>query len=373
MSFTDLKEYIKPVAQENRFFDNWFNPEYLNALRRLMNEKEKFANEAAYEKYFESIIRRTKKGEYHAVLGVSGGADSSYLAYICKHYGLKILLVHLDNHWNTSIAENNLNELLNYTGYEFIRHVTDKDSFFDLQISFLKSSTPDLENPTDIAILGALSRVANRYGVKNILLATNFETEGFVPRGWHYDCRDDKYLKSVHKLFGKKTLKNFPFYDYRREAADKIIKNIRFFYPLNIMLYDKAEAKQKLKKCMNWADYKENHHESTYTAFVQKYVLPEKFGMDYRKVFLAAKICKGKISVEDALSILQKKPYDPETIEFEKKEIAERLGITIEELNRYLLLPNKKYSDYPNNEKIIKAIYKLYYLIYNRTPYPFYS
>jgi hypothetical protein len=377
MSFPEVKvfgEYLseEQIHSELDFFENGVS-DYQKWLSELIELKQKNAGEIAYKNYFEGLIQRSKKGDYHAVLGVSGGADSSMLACICKDYGLKILLVHMDNHWNTGVAENNLSELQKFTGYEFVRRPLDKDSFFDLQVAFLKSSTSDLENPTDIAILGVLSEIANKYKIKNILLATNFENEGFVPKGWHYDCRDQKYLLSIHKLFGKKPLKNFPFYDYKKEISDKIFKNIRFFYPLNVVLYDKAEAKHVLMKKMNWMDYKENHHESTYTAFVQKYVLPEKFGLDYRKIFLTAQMCKGKISRDEALKVLHTKPYNPETIEFEKKGIAEKLGIKAEDLNKWLSLPNKKYSDYPNDEKKIRALYKLYYLLYNKKPYPFYG
>lgn len=375
MQADKIKICSKSVIDETTYGNVKFledgTSEYYVRLCGLMEEKRQNTN--TYVHYFDNIIKRAGKGNYHAVLGISGGADSSMLAVICKKMGLKILLVHMDNHWNTSIAENNLNEVQKFTGFEFQRYTLDKDSFFDLQISFLKSSTPDLENPTDIAILGALSETANKYGIKNILLATNFENEGFVPQGWHYDCRDDKYLKAIHRLFGKIKLKNFPFYDYKKEIRDKLLKNIYFYYPFNIMLYDKEKAKQELKKNMNWLDYKEHHHESTYTAFVQKYILPEKFGIDYRKIFLTAQICSGKISREAALSILRSKPYNPETIESEKKEISEKLGIKLNELNEYLSLPNKKYTDYPNNKIFISKLYKMYYLLYQKLPYSFYQ
>lgn len=50
-------------------------------------------------------IKNSKpKGKYNCILGLSGGADSTYLVYKAKQLGLNPLLVHFDYGWNSEIA-----------------------------------------------------------------------------------------------------------------------------------------------------------------------------------------------------------------------------------------------------------------------------
>ena len=49
----------------------------------------------------EEIKRDGRAQEYDAVMGVSGGVDSSYAALIAKEEGLRILAVHCDSGWNS--------------------------------------------------------------------------------------------------------------------------------------------------------------------------------------------------------------------------------------------------------------------------------
>jgi len=157
----------------------------------------------------EKIKKTGKNKEYDCVLGLSGGIDSCYSAYIARQLGLRVLTVHLDNGWNSETAVKNIKYVVGKLGFDYQSYVLDWEEFKDLQLSFLKASVPEAETPTDIAILAALHKVAAKYNIKYIISGGNFVTEGILPKSWHYDAKDEKYLKSIHKLFGTKNLKHF--------------------------------------------------------------------------------------------------------------------------------------------------------------------
>jgi hypothetical protein len=60
------------------------------------------------------------------------------------------------------------------------------------------------------------------------------------------------------------------------------------------------------------------HHESRFTKFVQSYLLPKKFNLDYRKATLSSQICTGDITREKALEALKAPLYNEEDVEGKK-------------------------------------------------------
>jgi hypothetical protein len=55
---------------------------------------------------------------------------------------------------------------------------------------------------------------------------------------------------------------------------------------------------------------------------------------------------------EEALELLSKPAYDPETIHHDFEYIATKLGITVQELQSYMDAPNKTFRDYKSQEGI---------------------
>ena len=312
-------------------------------------------------------IRDVGRGaEYDCVIGVSGGADSSYLAYVIKEKGLRPLAVHMDNGWNSDKAVINIKNITRKLGIDYESYVLDWEEFKDLQLAFLKASVPEAETPTDIAIPAALHYVAAKHGVKYIMSAGNLATEGILPKSWHYDVRDMKYFNHIYRTFGGKSLKKFPTFGYKREVFYKLIKGIRMVYPLNLVPFVKEDAVKLLSERFDWKPYGAKHYESRYTRFIQSYYLFEKFGIDYRRATLSTLICTGEITRGDAIEQLQCKPYDPERIEDDKEYIAKKLGITREELDAILDLPAKWSWEYPNDQRKLGFIYDTYRLLFRK-------
>ena len=170
-------------------------------------------------------IRQAGKGKkYDCVVGMSGGVDSSYVAWLCKSYGLRILAVHMDNGWNSVEANLNIKNVTSKLEIDYECEVLDWLEFKDLQVSFLKASVPEAETPTDIAILGVLHKAASRYGIKYIISGGNFASEGILPKCWHYNAKDNTYLNAIHNKFGSRKLKTFPSFPYMKELYYKTYK-----------------------------------------------------------------------------------------------------------------------------------------------------
>ncbi|MDX2172645.1 MAG: N-acetyl sugar amidotransferase [Bacteroidota bacterium] len=358
-NYRQCKRCLMDTTDKEIQFDN---QGYCNHCTEYLIQRSKSHIEPEDKRLFDLVSNVKKSGhgkKYDCVIGVSGGADGCYLAYVCKKLGLRSLLVHMDNGWNSNLAVENIKAVADNLGFDYESYVLDWEEFRDLQLSFFKASVPELETPTDIAILGSLHRVASKYGVKYVFMGGNYATEGILPKNWHYDPKDKRYLTSIQRQFGNVKLKKFPFFDYRLEFYYKLIKKIRIVYLLNYVPYSK-EIGFNVLKSMGWREYVQKHHESLYTAFVQSYVLPIKFNIDYRKIILSIKVCNNLITREAAFEILQKKPYDDLKIEQEIDYICKKLNISLEEFNRIMQLPPKNYNNYENNQKFLEFIYKMY-------------
>lgn len=318
------------------------------------------------ERYISEMKAAGKGKEFDCVVGLSGGIDSSYAAYIARQHGLRVLAVHMDNGWNSEEAVINIKNIAKKLHIEYESYVLDWEEFKDLQLAFLKASVPEADTPTDIAILSSLHKIAAKYGIKHIISGGNFATEGILPKCWHYNAKDLTYFNHIYKKFGKGKLRKFPTFGFRSEMYYKFVKRIKMVYLLNYVPFDKDEAMKFLEKELDWKYYGGKHYESKYTGFIQSYYLFEKFGIDYRRATFSSQICVGAIDRNSAVEVLKSKPYNDEKVETEKKYIAKKLGISLEEFETILSYPSKYYRDYPNDEKRLNFIYNTYRRIFKK-------
>lgn len=320
-------------------------------------------NEQTSEKELATIVNRIRSAgqqkEYDCVMGISGGVDSCYAVYVAKSQGLRPLAVHLDNGWDSDTSARNIKNVTQTLGVDYQSFVLDWEEFRDLQLAFLRASVPEIETPTDIAIPAALHRVAAENGVRFILMGGNYATEGILPHSWHYNAKDVRFLRAVHRRFGSGKLRTFPTFGSLTESYYKFVRGIRLVYILNRVPYSKSEAITKLEE-LGWENYGGKHYESTITGFVQSYILPVKFQIDYRRATLSSQICAGEITRAEALEILKTPPFDPARVVREKEYIAKKFGITDAEMDAILAAPPRTYRDYPNNERLLQFLYGVY-------------
>lgn len=316
----------------------------------------------------EAIKKDGKNKKYDCIVGVSGGTDSSYLLYWSKNAGLRPLAVHLDNGWNTEKGTQNIKKITEKLGVELYTHKLNWDEFKNLQLAFLKSSTPDIEIPSDIAIRSIAYRIASKYGIKYVINGMNFRTEGKVPIKWSYG--DGKYLNYISKHFGNgKLSRNFPQYNVTHIIYYHVIRKIKQIRPLNMIEYDKEKTKYILKKEFGWEDYGGHHYESIYTRFTQGYYLPTKFNFDKRKVEYSAFIRNGKMNRDEALRKLKEEPpCSEEIVKNDILLIKKKFELSDKEFDEIMSAPPKLFIDYPNNfsmivryRKILKYLFKFFY------------
>jgi len=281
--------------------------------------------------------------QYDCIAGVSGGRDSTYTLYTAVKLGLRPLAVHFDNGWNTEISVKNIKKACEKLNVPLFTVVADWEEFKDLQLAFLKASTPDADIPTDYAIYSTLYEVAQREGIHYILNGHSFRTEGTSPISWTY--MDPLYVSSVHKQFGKiKSFKSFPHMTLIKLVWFSFIKRIREVRLMEYIDYRKKDVDQILMSELGWEYYGGHHHENMYTKFFQSYFLPTKFNIDKRKTELSALIRSGQITREEALSEIQSTSY-----KYESEAITyamNKLGLTQEEFDRIINEPVKSHDDY---------------------------
>ena len=320
------------------------------------------------EDLVETIRSAGRGSDYDCLIGVSGGVDSTYLAYLAKaEFGLRPLAVHMDNGWDSSDAVLNIRNLVSTLDIDYEAVVLDWPEFRKLQLAFLEASVPEAETPTDVAIPEALYSTAEKHGIRYILSAGNVATEGILPKCWHYNARDKKYFAHICRTFGEGVPGRFAFYDYRREAYFKLVRGIRTVYPLEYIRLSKQNVIDQLQDKIGFRYYGEKHFESLYTRFIQGYYLDKKFGIDYRRATFSSQIMDGQLSRDDALDRLRNETlYKGNGIERDRQYVARKLQITQAELDRIIDLPPRWYRDLPNDEKRLAFIYSIYRRIYGR-------
>ncbi|MCX7696630.1 MAG: N-acetyl sugar amidotransferase [Bacteroidales bacterium] len=317
-------------------------------------------------------IKQSGKGKlYDCIIGVSGGLDSSYSAYLLHREGVRLLGVHIDNFWNSQQAEENLKKLSSL-GIPIERYQVNWDEFKEFQLAFTRASVPEIETPTDIALQAILHEYAKKYNVKYIISGGNYGTEGIKPKHWHYYPKDWKYFKYIVKTFSNADPRKFPFFTLYDEFYYKFIKGIQYVYILNFIPYVKEKAIAELNEKLGWDYYGSKHNESTFTGFVQRYILPEKFKIDYRRATLSCQILYGittglkTLTRDEALEILSHSPYEGMNVDEEIEKICVKWNITRKEFDEMYNKPPKLYFDYPNNEKWIDFVYATYKRLFKK-------
>lgn len=284
----------------------------------------------------EEIRSRGRGKRYDCILGLSGGVDSSYMAWLAKQWGLRPLLVHFDNGWNSELAVRNIEEIVNRLNFDLETLVMDWSEFSDLQRAYLRASVVDIEVPTDQLIQGALVRLAARNGVRSILSGTNWATEWLMPRSWNYRKQDLVNLSSIQQRFGTMALRKSTTYGLKHQIWYSYFRGIRTYAILDLIEYNKTQAKQALINELSWRDYGGKHHESIFTRFYQGYILPKKFGIDKRKAHLSNLILTGETTRDEALAELQHPPYDEDLQAEDRRYVAKKLQLSPQEFDEIL-------------------------------------
>lgn len=303
----------------------------------------------------ETIVAKIKREgngkEFDCILGMSGGVDSSYLLHLAvTELGLKPLVFHVDGGWNSEVAVNNIQVMVDKLRLDLYTEVIDWEEMKDFQLAFFKSGVPHVDLPQDHAFIATLYNFAEKYKIKYILNGGNISTECVRnPMDWLYYGTDMSQINDIISQFGTVKMKTYPFSAiFRHKFYLRYIKGVKVIKPLNYMPYVKDDALKLLEKEYGWKRYPQKHFESRFTKFYEGYWLPERFGFDTRKVQFSSLILTGQMSREEALEKLKRPAFDPDAIEDEFNYIVTKLGITRDKLMEYFNMERKFYWDYKN-------------------------
>jgi N-acetyl sugar amidotransferase len=300
----------------------------------------------------ERIKAEGKGKDFDCIIGLSGGLDSSYAAYIAKEkMGLRPLLFHVDAGWNTDQAVGNIERLVDGLGLELFTEVINWEEMKDLQVAYLKSQIADQDGPQDIAFFSGLYKFARKHRIKYVLTGANYSTECCrEPEEWGaYPGIDKLLINDIYRRFGKRSLNTFPIVDiftykilYQRLLGMEVVR------PLNLVPYVKRDAEAELERKFGWKKFQHKHHESRFTRFYEDYWLPKKFGYQKRRAHFSSLIMTGQMSREEALSRLSNPEMSEQFLAQEFEYVAHKLDLTVQQLQDIFNQPNKTYKDYRN-------------------------
>lgn len=311
------------------------------------------------------VKREGKDKPYDCILGISGGMDSSYLCILAKEWGLRPLIVHFDNGWNSDLAVTNINNILNKLQFELYTHVINWEQFKDLQLSYFKASVLDIEVPNDQLIFATLFKVAKEKGIKNIISGNNIFTEQILPYDWAFHHKFDlTNLKNIHKKFGKGSISGFPTLSLKDRMRYKK-QGFEIHTVFEYIDYKHEEIKQRLEKEFNYIFYECKHFESIFTRFYQGYILPKKWTIDKRKAHLSCLVMAGFTSREEALKELSQPPYALDKQVEDKRYVAKKWDLTDEQFDAIMSKPPVSHDIYGYDKPpLLKQAAKRIELIY---------
>ncbi len=329
-----------------------------SALKRKQTEY--FPNSEGQRKIKQLVNLLKEEGKdktFDCLMGISGGLDSAYLAYLgAVKWGLRILAVHVDDGFDTKLAQNNIKNLVEKANIELVTIKPDKEQFLDLTRSFLYAEVPNLAIPQDNVLFAALYDFARKKKIKYFLSGSNFSLESILQAGNTHSAYDLRHIKAIHKKFGTKPINNLPLISFSRRKFDEKYLHLKTITPLNYIDYNKERAIQELNEFSGFVYYDAKHLENTLTKVVQLVWFKEKFGVDKRTSHLSSLIISDQMTRSEALSEYSKPAYDPVQMEDDIRFVLEKLGISRETFDRLLHSPPKQHSDYIISGRLWKKI-----------------
>lgn len=331
-----------------------------------------YQNTAAKQAELAAFVAKVKaagKGKrYDCIVGVSGGVDSSWVLLQAINYGLRPLAVHMDNGWDSDLAKNNIANLVQKLNVDIHTYTIDDAEYKLLMQAFFDADVIDVELLYDNATLGVNYQLALQHGVNYILAGTNQATEGMrMPPGWNWLKYDKKNIKAVAKKFGKVRIESFPVISTLEYIRYRIVNRIKWTSFLDMMPYNKFDALSELSKNYGYTPYPYKHYESIFTRFYQGYILPNKFGVDKRRLHLSTLVISGQLTRQQAIAGLEGIAYASEDeLEADKQYFMQRMDWSQEDLTQYMNRAEKSHDSYGTEEPIWKLFQYSYSFVFRR-------
>ncbi len=360
LDYKQCNRCVMDTTAEDIFFDVDGNCNYCRDFLESIDKG--YSNLSSKLDSFISQVKKDGQGKkYDCIVGVSGGADSSYSLYLAKKYGLRVLAVHMDNGWNSELATNNIETLISNMGVDLYTHVIDWNEYKQLMQAFFDADVIDVELLYDNAMLALNYQMAAKYGVKYILSGSNSSTEGIkIPSNWNWYKKDKKNIKSLAKR-NKVKIKTYPSISTLDYLYFRGVKKIQWIPFLDYVDYNKNEAMTFLKDNYGFKPYPYKHYESIFTRFYQGYILPKKFKVDKRKVHFSTLIISKQLNKENALKFLEQSPYSSQyELDNDIEYFLKKMSWTEIDLENYINRDEKQHKDYGTEVNIFIFLKQVY-------------
>lgn len=321
-----------------------------------------FPNEEGKRRLDEMLATIKKDGEgkeYDCIMGISGGLDSSYLAFLGCKWGLRILAVHIDDGFDTDISKKNIQKLVNATGMTLKTIIPDAEQYYALTKAYMKAGVPNLAIPQDNILFAFLYDEIKRNHIKYFLTGTNFALECITQTGNSHNPLDVVNIKDIQKKFGTNRIDKLQFISLYQRFIDQKIYGITTLKPLNYIDYNRDRAFKELYDFCGFEYYGRKHLENILTAFVQLYWLPKKFGVDKRSSHLSSMIVSGQMTREEALREYAEPLYDEKQMKEYIEMVKEKLHISDKEFDDIMSGPTHQHADY-KIDKIAKKLSNIF-------------
>lgn len=350
---------IMDTSDPNIVFDSAGRCDYCNNFDATIKPGWRTDDTAALHELAEKIRADGKGKDFDCIIGLSGGLDSSYVAYVAKEkMGLRPLLFHVDAGWNTDQAVGNIEKLVDGLGLDLFTEVVNWEEMKDLQVAFLKSQIPDQDLPQDASFFSSLYKFAREHKIKYVITGSNFSTECCrEPEEWGGYLGIDKTLfNDIHSRYGARPLKSFPLLDILvYKGYYQYVLGMEVAKPLNMVPFVKKDAEDELERRFGWKRFQHKHHESRFTRFYEDYWLPRKFGFQKRRAHFSSLIMTGQMTREAALDRISRPEMDEHFLKQEFEFVANKLGLSVDELQALFDGENKTYRHYRNKRWLIGA------------------
>ncbi len=329
---------------------------YCREFDRDATSREKTGRFDGGPELVERIKHAGRTLRYDCLIGLSGGADSSYALYLAKNLGLRPLAVHVDNGWNSELAVMNIENLVRKLDVDLFTIVIKWNEFRELQLAFLKAGVVDLEMPSDHAIIAGMFHTARRFGAKYLLSGDNHSTEVTLPEGWNHRKTDLVNLRAIHDRFTTEPLTSFPQLSTVGLLFHQRVLGISLVPLLSYFPYVKKDAIALLQREVGWRPYPGKHGESVITRFYQGSILPRKFGFDKRRIHLSRLVCSGQITRDEALAELAAPPYSPELQALDREFVIKKFRLTEAQFEALMAEPPHAHDEYPTDQTVLDTL-----------------
>ena len=308
-----------------------------------------FPNEVGHQKLNEmlrEIKEYGKNKKYDCIMGLSGGLDSSYLAYLGYQWGLRVLLIHIDDGFDTEISQKNLAKLVKATGYDYEVIKPDAEQYNALTAAYMRAGLPNLAVPQDSVLFAYIYDRMIKYNIRYFLSGGNFASESIMEGRINYTAGDSVNIRAINAAFGTKPINKLKFLDYRKIYLNLKLLKHKYVYPLNYVDYKRERAFAELAQFCDFQYYGSKHLENAFTAFLQIVWYPKKFDLDKRKGHLSSLIVAGDITREQAIEELAHPVCSEEQLNTYISLVKEKLGISDDEYERIMAAPTRMHTDF---------------------------